>query len=236
MSVEEIATSGVREKLMVVQPLCKVEGEASPTSVFKMMGLSRQVVESKRNNAKLVDRSKDLFQELEGVQTVKRPAYVNPKEAPVRAKTLEAQVKDADAKYARLVEETDQSQDNLRVHKALLDSSLKAERDFIAQDEKYRVEEVTGNGDVLANQPKAHDAIKRQLRENEDALREVHIELNAVTSGSVRLRLSAIEVEENLSAARAGMALHTSLREESRKKLDAKVARLKEVQSRFDVR
>lgn len=45
-----------------------------PTSFIEVIVLSRDVVETRRYNAKLVDRNRDLVQKLKDVKTVERPA------------------------------------------------------------------------------------------------------------------------------------------------------------------
>lgn len=160
---------------------------------------------------------------------VKQLAYVNLEVALAFIKTLETQVKDANAKYAKAAEDTAQVEEDLCVRIALLELSLKAKKDRIAQFEKDCVDEVARDKDALADLPEAYYTIRCKLVENEKALRKVRIELTAKTSELEELRLGGKKIEEELSVARADVALQTSLLDESRGKLNAKVSELKGV-------
>lgn len=50
VSADNLATAEVREKRKVIQRTCEDESETVPTSVLEVIDLSREVVETKRNN------------------------------------------------------------------------------------------------------------------------------------------------------------------------------------------
>lgn len=56
MFVDGVVTFGDRDKLKEVQRICTDISKALPTSVDEVVELSRDFVESKRENAKLVNR------------------------------------------------------------------------------------------------------------------------------------------------------------------------------------
>lgn len=58
VSAKNSETSKVSGKLNGIKRLCKVEGKVVRTSGTKVIELSRNVVETSRNNAKLVDRNR----------------------------------------------------------------------------------------------------------------------------------------------------------------------------------
>lgn len=123
-----------------------------------MIELSREVVETIHENAKLVNRINDLEIDLEGVRSVKRLAGVNSEVALARMKTLDFQVKAADAKYGKTVDQTTQTEENFRSRTTVLKPLLRAERDYFAQLENNCADKVAGDKDVLADRPGASDA------------------------------------------------------------------------------
>lgn len=76
-----------------------------PTSIVEVIELSRDVVETKRENAKLIDRINDPERESEDVQSVEQQTCVNLEATTARRQTVETQVKDTDANYAKVVAE-----------------------------------------------------------------------------------------------------------------------------------
>lgn len=154
----------------------------------------------------------------------------------VRIETLEAQVKDKDAKYVRTVEGKARTEEDLCVRVASLESSLKMERDCIAQTEKDRTNQVAEDKDVFAGQLEADDAIKYQLKDKEETLRDLRTEPTAVSSESKDPCPRAKEVVEELLVAQASVELQTTLREERCKQLDPIVAELKKEQSHSEMR
>lgn len=126
MSVNEVAASGVRNRLEEVQRICENGGEAVPTSAVEIIELSRDVVETKHKNAKLVDRVKDLERELEDGRSVKRLTCVNLVISATLVQTLEAKVNDADAKCAKMLDKAAQTEENSRSCTSSLEALLKA--------------------------------------------------------------------------------------------------------------
>lgn len=96
-----------------------------------MIELSRNVVETKCENAKSVDLVNDLDKELENVWSVEMLARVSLEMASAHIKSFEAQVKDADEKYVKMVDETAQAEKDPCSGIFSLDSSLKAKRDRV---------------------------------------------------------------------------------------------------------
>lgn len=83
--------------------------------------------------------------------------------------TLEAQLKIAEAKYAKMVEKTGQCERILRSRITLLESSLEEEIDLIARLEKDCVDKPTEEKHVLADRSDAYNTIKCQLRNKDEA-------------------------------------------------------------------
>lgn len=124
--------------------------------------------------------------ELEDVLLVKRLACVNPEVPSACIKTLVVQVKDADAKYAKMVKESSEVEEAFGLRATSLKSSLKAESDCMTQAEKVLVDKATEDDGVLVDQSEAYDVIKCQLKEREEDLREARVELTAATSNLKR--------------------------------------------------
>lgn len=167
----DMAASGVGNKLKEVQRLCEDEGEAVLTFVIEVIELSREVIETKRDKGKLVGLISDLERELVDVPSLKRLACVSLELMSVGIKTLEVQVKDADAKYAKVVDETAQTKEKSPFSYYFVGVMLKAKNDCFAQLEKNCVYNVAGDKDVLADQLGTYDAIGSQLKERKEALR-----------------------------------------------------------------
>lgn len=120
-------------KIKEIQRICEDEEEVVPTTVVKVIEFFIDVVGAKRESAKLFDRVNSLKRRLEDAHSVARLACINLEVASVCIKTLEAQVKDADAKYAKLDDKTAQTEKDFCSPISSLESSLKAERARIAQ-------------------------------------------------------------------------------------------------------
>lgn len=164
-SVDEVAASRRSDELKKIQWLCKDEGGMVLTLLIEMIELSREVVETICDNANFVDRNNDLQRELENKRLVERLACFNLEVATARKTFLESQVKNSNAKYTEIDEETAQIEENLRLRITSLGSSLKSKRDCIAHWVKDRGKEVAGDKYVLTDRPKAYDAIKCHLKE-----------------------------------------------------------------------
>lgn len=60
MSVNEVVATGICDKFINVQRICKDGDKAVPTSGFERIELSHDVEEANRKNAKPVDRVTEL--------------------------------------------------------------------------------------------------------------------------------------------------------------------------------
>lgn len=85
-------------------------------------------------------------------------------------KTLEAQVKDADAKYAKMVESAAQEEQDLRLRIISLESPPTAEMNRLERLEKGCVDVVADGEVVSVDRQKAYDATRSQLRGTEKHL------------------------------------------------------------------
>lgn len=83
------------------------------TSIAKETKLSREVFRAKPKNAKLVDRGNDLKRTFEDVRSAERLACINQKMATAWLQTVKARERGADAKYAKMVKETAQTEMDL---------------------------------------------------------------------------------------------------------------------------
>lgn len=90
------------------------------------MNLAREAVKTKHNDVKLIGRNNNRAKEPEGVRLQERLVCDSIKMALAFFKTLEAQVEDADAKYAKIDKKTARLKEDLRVRIPLLQLSLKA--------------------------------------------------------------------------------------------------------------
>lgn len=115
VSVYEVAAFRVRGKLNEIERLCKDVRKTVPASVIVLAELLREVFETKRENAKSVDRSREPVKELADAQLVGCLIWANTELASAFDKALKAQVRDAGAKYGKMVEETNQAEEDLRV-------------------------------------------------------------------------------------------------------------------------
>lgn len=105
---DELAASGVREKLSEIQHVCKDGSKAIPTSVLELFNRSREVVETKQDNAKLPDCTDDLIIELYKSRASEHLARDRIQKAEGLVKTLEQHVKESYPKYLANVAEVAQ--------------------------------------------------------------------------------------------------------------------------------
>lgn len=116
--------------------MCKVSGKikkirrirddgakAMPTTVVKVTELPKEFGATKSKGAMLVDPVNDLEKELEDVQSKEPLACVKLEGSSACIKTLKAHVKDANAKFAKMVAKTAQSEKDLRSLTFSLDPS-----------------------------------------------------------------------------------------------------------------
>lgn len=68
VSVDEVAASGLQEKLREIQRLCEESGEAVPVTVVEVVDLARVVVETKRENAAFAEGRAKALTEIEELQ------------------------------------------------------------------------------------------------------------------------------------------------------------------------
>lgn len=108
--------------------MCKDGGEAMPTFVVKVIELSREVVETKRDNGKLVDHNTYFLGDLEDCRAAERLAWDKLERAEGLVKTLKAHVAKLDMKYSSTVEEATQTKEMLHVGVTSYGSSLKTRR------------------------------------------------------------------------------------------------------------
>lgn len=154
-SADEIAASIARGKLKEIQCILGARGEAVPPSVLEKTDLSREVIETKRNNAKVTDRNNDLVTELDESRAFKRLASDMVQKAEARVKALEEHVKALDSKYSKTVEDAAQVEKKLRMHLTLLELELKTERDPIIRFEEDRLDGHGEDRDVIFKRQKA---------------------------------------------------------------------------------
>lgn len=72
VSVNEVAVSGVCDKLKEVQRIYGYGGDTMSTSVVKVIGQSQEIVDTKRTSTKLAGRVSNLSRESQDVRSVKR--------------------------------------------------------------------------------------------------------------------------------------------------------------------
>lgn len=166
-SIDEIAASGVRGKLEEILALFVDKGVAERTSVIELIEFSREAVETKRDNTKLVDGTEGLVREMEDVRSAECLTHINLDVALVFIKLLRALVEDVGAKCAKMVEETAWTGVDLCFHNILLDSSPNVKM-ICNVDPNFNRMEVEGYRDVLPDRPKAFDAIRCRLESRKE--------------------------------------------------------------------
>lgn len=140
------------------------------------------------------------------------------------------------SKYSITVENVAQIEKKLCTRVTLLVLELKVEGDSIARLKEGHIDERIRGREAVVERQKAVDALENQLRDKEGTLRQVRARLMFVISETETLRHRREKAEKKLSIAQTGESLRTTLKEEDREQLDAKVAELKEVQSRQEMR
>lgn len=228
MAVPEVVPFLARYKLIKIQSICEAGGEAVSTFVVKVIELFRNIFKTKCDKAKLVDGASNLQGALKDVRSVEWTAWVSLEMASARIKTLEAQVKDANAKCTEMADETAQAEKNFCSPIFMLKLLLNSERDRSLKDARDK-EVLTGWSGKL-------HATRCQLQEKDKALRKVREKLSAAIDKLESLRCNAKDAKKELSATRADVAIQRLLREESREQPDAELANLKEVQSQLELR
>lgn len=103
--------------------------------MFKVIDLSQEDVETKRNDAKLMDRNNELVMELDGSRVSECLTCDRIQNAESCIKTLEEHVKTSDSRYSKAVKDADQVEKELNISVASLDSALQVEKDCIARFE-----------------------------------------------------------------------------------------------------
>lgn len=98
--------------LKEIQRICKGGGEALPTSVLEVAILSREVVDSKRNNAKLMDRKISLVMELDKCRALHCFACDSVQNVEARVKAMERHVESMKSKSFKTVEDAAQTKKN----------------------------------------------------------------------------------------------------------------------------
>lgn len=151
VSVDEVAVSGVRDKLEEVRYLCKDGGEAVATSVEGVFELSRSVLKTSCDNAELRNRITDLERKLKDVRSIKRLACVILSVASRPIKIFGLQAKETDTKHVEVAEKTVKTEENFPIRITSIESPLKAERDPAS--------DVGGHKDVYADRLKEHDTL-----------------------------------------------------------------------------
>lgn len=112
----------------------------------------------------------------------------------------------------------------------------KGGKELHAQLKNDSVDKVEWDKDALGDRLRRRDAIKSQLNERNEALREAHVQLTATISELESLRRDAKNFKKMLSIARADVVPKTSLRKDSCKQLDARLVKSKVVQSQLRIR
>lgn len=140
-------------------------------------------------------------------------------------KTLEAQIKGADGKQAKIVEGATEVQKELRFRTTLLESSPRAERVCLGRLKKDRAIGIAEAPGASVDIRKRDDAVRGQLEESEEALPGVRTCLAVAINELERLRLKAKEFGKELTVAQSLVSLQVSLCKASLKPMDAKFKR-----------
>lgn len=72
MTAEKVAISRIRRKLRKVQRVGEDGGESVPTTTVGLIELARESIETKRKNATMCSRQKDLEVKLVDIRAAKR--------------------------------------------------------------------------------------------------------------------------------------------------------------------
>lgn len=188
VSVDDVVAFTVRDKLKKIQSICEDESKAVPTSVVKVVELSRLIFETKRKNAKLAYRVSDPERELEDMWSIEELARVSLEVATTRVQALEAEVKNANAKNTKVVDKATKAEKDLRFRMFLSEASLKAKRDCVVN--------IASDSGAPVGRPGDVEATRRRLQERNEALREANKEWTATCSELESLRCTSRDLEE----------------------------------------
>lgn len=104
VSADQLAASEVRENLKENQRICEEVRKAVPPPMLEVLDLSREVIDTKRDNAKLWDRTNDLKTELDKTRTSEHLASDRVKMEEACVKTLKEHIEASNLKYSKTVE------------------------------------------------------------------------------------------------------------------------------------
>lgn len=152
------------------------------TSVVEIIDLSQEVFKTKCNIAKLMDRNNALIMDLDKICAPKRLVCdsVQNVEAPV--KVLKHHVDASDLKHLKTVKDAAQIEKELHMRFTSCQSALQAEKNHVARFGEARVDEIAKHWNVSVERQKARDALKNQLREKEETLRQILVKLTVASS------------------------------------------------------
>lgn len=144
MSIDELTPSVDRDKLKETQQLCEDGGEVNQASVVEKFELFWMLVETNFDSANLRDRTAGLEEESEHVCSIEWLERVSLEVASEWIKPSQLQPKIVDEKYAKMVDQTAQTEMSLRACIISLKSLLKADVDYFHK--------IVGDKDVFADQ------------------------------------------------------------------------------------
>lgn len=193
-------------------------------------------MERNRNIGSPVDINNNPERSLENVRSKEHLTSVNLVVTSALIKTLETQVIDIDAKYAKIVDEMAHTKEDVCLRINSMKSLLKVSKNCIAQSEKDPAAKVAGDKDVVEDRLGAYDAVGCQLKKRDNVLYKAHVMLTTAVSGLERLHGNAKDFDLQLLAFRADAALQSLLCEESRQQLDARSAELKKLQPQLQLK
>lgn len=123
-------------------------GKAWPAPVLEAIDLSQEVVETKRENAKLVDRNIDLVVELYKSHLSERLARDGLQKAEACVNAMKKLVKVSGSKYLEIVKDAAQVAKEFRMRVTSLKSEHEVEKDCIVRFEEARVGENAEGRDI----------------------------------------------------------------------------------------
>lgn len=173
VSASKLATPGVREKLQEIQQIYKDGNKAVPTFVLEVNDLSRKVVETKRDIAKLLGCTNDLMIEMDDNRESKRLACHRVQKAKNRVEALEEHVDAADLKYSKSVEIAAQVEKEFCTRVMSLVPELKTEKAGIARFVEDRINEHSEDREAAVERQRAINVFKNDLRDKVKTLRQV---------------------------------------------------------------
>lgn len=178
-----------------------------PTPVLEVIDLSREAVGTKRNNAKLLNRTNGPMLELDESRTSERVACGRVPMAEASIKALEDHVAASDSKNSKTVERSTQVEEELCTRVTSLVAEPKVEKHRIARFAEDRMDEHTDEQEAFVARQKEPDALKDQLKNQEGTLIQLRVELRVATRKLKTLRHRAEKIEEELSIAQTGVSL-----------------------------